>query len=219
MKSSLAFSPFMILCVFILLISCDSPEKKKEIVRITDSLNRINNTFIYIRDSIEREKLKKVCWEVRYYVDDFGDSSNEKYLSNTSPIQGTFSNSATENSRLNVKILIDSPNSISIQLYEYGGTNPVKSGIDKGYRIKVKSENSDVLVLNAKNYSDRLKLGKTDSKKLSDFLKRTGLIQFSIIELSDYGQSTYRFDLDNFESIESKLTELKLKTKIILQGY
>lgn len=208
---------FFIIVVFIGLAACDSPEKKAELTRITDSIYRVDNIYSHTRDSIEQSNLKISCWEVRQYIDEFGNPSHKKYITNSKHIQGTFSNSATENSKLNVDLLIDNPNSIAIQLYEYGGTNPVKSGIEKGYRIKVKSGNDVFLTLNARNYSDRLELNKTDSKKLIDFLKSTSLIQFSIIELSDYGQASYRFELDNYEGLDSKLSELK--NKIILIGY
>lgn len=42
-------------------------------------------------------------------------------------ISGTFNNSATENSKLNVKFKIESGRVVSIQLFEYGGNNPVKA--------------------------------------------------------------------------------------------
>lgn len=64
-------------------------------------------------------------WEIKYYVDEFQQPTSERYLTTTSPIVGTFSNSATTNSELLVIPLIDAY-SIAFELYEYG-RSPVKN--------------------------------------------------------------------------------------------
>lgn len=66
-------------------------------------------------------------WNIAYYVDDFGEPTKKGYIRNPSYIRGTFSNTATQNSDLNVRFLIDSATDVSIMLYEYAGNNPVKA--------------------------------------------------------------------------------------------
>jgi len=62
---------------------------------------------------------KTGIWRISYFVDVFGNPTKQGYIINKEPIIGVFSNSATENSRLSVKILISSLLNISIVLYEY----------------------------------------------------------------------------------------------------
>ena len=45
-------------------------------------------------------------WETLYYVDDFGDPTNQKYLKYTT--YGSFDNTATTNSPLRVEFLVES---------------------------------------------------------------------------------------------------------------
>ena len=82
---------------------------------------------------------KNQKWKVSYFVDEFGDSTTDKYVTTEKYIWGKFSNSATDNSKLKVKFLItktghskdvllgtkkvtvfDESFNIGINLYEYG---------------------------------------------------------------------------------------------------
>ena len=49
-------------------------------------------------------------WEIRYYVDEFGEKTESGYIANADFISGVFSNTATHNSDLNVWLLIDDSN-------------------------------------------------------------------------------------------------------------
>lgn len=66
-------------------------------------------------------------WENTFYVNKFGEYTKDKYIRNRNFISGKFSNSATEDSNLNVRFLSEGPNKISIMLYEYARDNPVKA--------------------------------------------------------------------------------------------
>ena len=61
-------------------------------------------------------------WEIGYYVDDFGDKTNDSYVIGT--FTGTFSNSATSGSRLTVYVYLDPvyPSITQIRLLEYGSS-------------------------------------------------------------------------------------------------
>ena len=62
-------------------------------------------------------------WDVRYFVDEFGDETDEAYVQ-CKKITGTFSNTATSNSRLYVYVSFEEGNYkggfISFRLLEYG---------------------------------------------------------------------------------------------------
>ena len=161
------------------------------------------------KEMVNYSEPEKIFWEVCNYVDEFGDETKEKYVRNSETILGTFSNSATQNSDLRVSLLINSKESINIQLYEYNGDNPVKAaGIDE-YKIKVKSDSSDVIVLKSNNYSDRLKLEKNDSKKLSKLFSKGWKLKFSIIDMSEYSSSVYNFELEDTKGFDEAIKQLK----------
>lgn len=100
------------------------------------------------------EVINSDLWEKAYYVDSFGDYTNTSYLRLKNGLYGTFSNSATTNSRLKVQFLIDSPNEIAIKLFEYG-TSEVKGYYsDPSYYIYVKDEAGVSHTFSGKNSSD-----------------------------------------------------------------
>lgn len=168
-----------------------STKDSLEVAGSVDSITNANNLGI---------------WSIGNYVDEFGEPTKESYI--TGRTQGTFSNSATEGSELNVDILIDSKSKISIQLYEYASNNPVKSGISGSYRIKVKSSDNKTATLDAYNGSDRLTLDKKDSRILSSFLLKGGKLSFYIIEISDYSSSNYKFDIYDTSGFDKALKQL-----------
>jgi hypothetical protein len=57
-------------------------------------------------------------WETIETVDEFGDKTGDKRL--VYQTTGTFSNSATRNSNIDVLLLVDRPDSVSVIVYEYG---------------------------------------------------------------------------------------------------
>ena len=124
-------------------------------------------------------------WEKRAYVDDFGDPTDEYYY--TAEVKGTFSNSATTNSDLIGKIIIDRSNedaSVAIMLYEYGEyqvKNPYSTG--RQYEVKIKDTYGTVSTYEGYMYSDRLFI--YDSEYLSwspveDIFARGGKVQIVI---------------------------------------
>ena len=56
-------------------------------------------------------------WAIKYFVDDFGDPTDEGYIAHDYYIRGTFSNSATNNSNLNVYFLISGPDNIAVRIW------------------------------------------------------------------------------------------------------
>ena len=166
-------------------------EAEKERIR----LENINNTGM---------------WSVHYYVDDFGEPTKEAYIRNTDFINGTFSNTATQNSDLNVKFLISNSSDISIMLYEYAGNNPVKAISSDSYKFLVQDKDGNRLSLWATNYSDRLSLSKSDSKKLHIALMKGGTLKFRITDV-ETPTTQYDFSISNADWYENAYRILREK--------
>ena len=71
----------------------------------------------------EREEAERLAnlnttgmWTVHYYVENFNEPTTDPYITNPQIIVSTFSNTATQDSPLHVKLLIDSAERIDIQL-------------------------------------------------------------------------------------------------------
>ncbi|WP_047451030.1 hypothetical protein [Alistipes sp. ZOR0009] len=174
------------------------------------SLSDIDSSEVLVDTSSTSSSLG--IWSISNYVDEFGEPSKMEFIMGMT--QGTFSNSATENSELDVKFLIDSRSEISIQLYEYAGDNPVKSGISENYRIKIKSADGSTATLSAYNGSDRLVLDKKDSRTLSSFLLKGGSLAFYIVNLSEYTSSSYRFEITDTSGFDEALKLLSENKKL-----
>lgn len=167
-------------------------EEEKERVRLAN----LNNTGI---------------WSVSYYVDDFGEPTKEKYIKNTQLISGYFSNTATQNSDLNVKILITDKSNIDIMLYEYARNNPVKAISSDSYKVLVQEKDGNRLSLWATNYSDRLSLNKSDANKLHTALIKGGTLKFHIID-AETPTTEYEFTIQNadwYNNAYAKLVDKK----------
>lgn len=133
-------------------------------------------------------------WNIRYYVDSLGENTREKYISNENIMRGSFNNSATQGSKLNIKFLISNSSDISIQLYEYAGNNPVKASSSESYIVLLQDKNRSRMTLRAVNYSDRLSFDKINSKKIHKALLKGGVLKFFIKEI-DTPTTQYNFTI------------------------
>lgn len=163
------------------------------------------------KERIRLENLNNTgMWTVSYYVDDFGEPTKEGYIRNTNLISGTFSNTATQNSDLNVEFLISNSSDISIMLYEYAGNNPVKAYSSESYQVLIQDKDGKRLKLRATNYSDRLSFDKTASRQVHNILMKGGAIKFKIYEI-DTPTTEYDFTIlkaDWYENAYAKLKEM-----------
>lgn len=169
-----------------------------------------------IEKAIEFEKEERIrienanktgMWQVTYFVDDFGEKTESGYIRNAALISGVFSNTATHNSDLNVRLLIDEDD-IAIMLYEYARTNPVKAYSSESYKVRVQDDDGNRYDMSATNYSDRLYIDEDDIYQLQNALLRGGNLSFRIIE-SDTPTTNYSFSIDNadfYGNAYSKLT-------------
>ncbi len=166
------------------------------------------------REAEEKERYRLAnlnntgMWKLKYYVDDFGESTKEALITNSELIKGLFSNTATTNSNLNVKFLIDNELSISIKLFEYGGNNPVKAYSSQDYTIYIQDKDGQRFKLNAYNSSDRLTMLPSDSLILHNALIKGGTIKFKIID-NRISSTEYSFIIDNADWYSNAFELLK----------
>jgi len=168
------------------------------------------------KEAEEKERIRLAnlnntgIWTVGHYVDEFGEPTKQGYIRNTSLIRGVFSNTATQDSELDVNFLISNSSSISIQLYEYAGNNPVKAYSFDSYRVLIQDTDGKRYDLRATNYeSDRLSFDKDASRKVHNILMKGGTVKFKIIE-SDTPTTEYEFTIqkaDWYENAYRKLQE------------
>ena len=158
-------------------------------------------------------------WKINYYVDEFGDPTSNGYISNKSSIFGTFSNSATTNSKLRAYFLISEDfddfgnkmnNSVSIKLFEYARKNEVKGSIvSKQYKMLVKHNGVKV---NTKftlyNYSDRASIKSDQVNEFIDLLKLGGRFQFILNEVGQYSQSAYKLSIDTASGFDNAWNQM-----------
>jgi hypothetical protein len=137
-------------------------------------------------------------WEIKYYVDEFNLSTSQGYITNKKDFKGTFSNSATTNSDLNARILVDE-GGIDIMLYEYG-RNAVKNSstrndVDYDITIRTKDDSRHEITAFMGTSGDRIFIDDEYINKVLDILKSGEKIHFRIVQ-SDRPTTTYLFEVD-----------------------
>lgn len=184
-------------------ISCTKKEDSESIPSVIKDLTIEN---LELKEKIEKYKqlygeLQNIdinkefgIWSVGYYVDEFKESTNEPYAHTT--IYGRFSNSATTDSDLKVKFLIDKED-IRIQLYEYAMEHPIKG---KGF-IKFKAKNNLGKIIEFKTYNNASGDNSLDSgisyDKFIKYINESNTIKFKGIIYNSYGNTEYDFTLPN----------------------
>lgn len=139
-------------------------------------------------------------WEVANYVDEFGDLTGDKFLSEII-YDGKFSNSATTNSELTIKFLVDK-DEVNIKLFEYG-SKLVKLGIG-GYRVSVKYDGKVETFNNIELSGDRLVIKNHNAKKLLNIFKEYDNVKFYI---DGYYSTEYNFTLKDNSGFNSIYNE------------
>lgn len=188
----------------------DQSPSKSDSIALAERKKKALDYFASI-DSIKEAVKPK--WIVSSFVDNFGDPTKEKYLSYET--SGTFSNSATANSPLFVKILI-TKKSCGVFLHEYKESGPavkpigtytfnLKNADGKTHQVFSGSEwnqsggisISNFIYENIKDY---------DFSELRNFMvKSNGQVKFYI---KDSYSSSYNFTIDT-NGLSDRLKELK----------
>ncbi len=129
-------------------------------------------------------------WVENYYVDDFGDKTDQKYESFVA--KGTFSNSATQNSEAQYTFVKDEK-SVLINVYEYGRS--LASSTDATFEtVKIKQPSGNVVTINKVFFtkSGKLYFSEKEYTQLLESIKDSGSYTMVFDRSSKYSSSSYR---------------------------
>lgn len=141
-------------------------------------------------------------WQIGHYVDEFNEVTGEEFA--YIDLTGTFSNSATTNSELVVRIIVDF-NDVEFYLLEYGNYKLTSLFNDPTYTIRIK-DGSDILhtftgILSKS--TSRIILDTQYRDEMLDVLNAGGKIRFAITD--DNSSSTkYNFVINNANNFENR---------------
>ena len=134
-------------------------------------------------------------WETAFYVDEFKNPTNEAYIRNSEVFVGTFSNSATTNSKLYARILIDAED-IAIKLWEYGSIE-VNAYSTTYYDITILDDTGNKHYTNGTMHENSERIYFEDWT-FASLLQQNEKLKIYIVENSKYGyNSTYLFEVTN----------------------
>lgn len=125
-------------------------------------------------------------WYSDHYVDDFNQPITDQwYIANAVDFEGSFSNSATTDSKLSVQVVFDYNNDISFFLYEYGNKlvkNASESYVDE-YTITMRTPDGTDHNLTGTIYcgGDRLFIDTDYIDEVLTALKGEGDVMFHIV--------------------------------------
>ena len=168
----------------------------------TDVVVDGNSTSTDSASPTETESADAQTWSKNFYVDDFDEPTDEWYVSRS--FLGTFSNSATTDSRLSGNMLIDEEN-VCIFLYEYY-THQVKNSYSrsKDYVINVRLEDGTTKKFSGCIYSegDRICVDGSEATSLKNLLVTGGKMKFYVYE-KDNSVTNYLFEIssDNLKDL------------------
>ena len=141
------------------------------------------------------QKFETEIWKSSFYVDEFNNPTSEAYMRNVNVFVGTFSNSATTNSKLYARILIDSED-VAIKLWEYG-SQEVNAYSTTYYDITLLDDNGNKHYTNGTMYKNGERIYFEDWTFVS-LLQENQTLKIYIVEASKYGyNSTYLFEVKN----------------------
>ncbi len=137
-------------------------------------------------------------WEIRNYVDEFRNPTDQQYVRNKVLITGTFSNSAANDRDLSARFLIDK-SGVSLMLYEYGDYQ-VKNSYSKSRNYKVTMQDGDGKKLSLSgtmsSAGDRIRFSNSDSNRIIQALRHDCKISFYIVD-QENKTTTYLFTIDD----------------------
>lgn len=131
-------------------------------------------------------------WTTNNYVDDFGEPTESTY--DIMITEGTFSNSATQNSKLSLKFINNKQNeSILVYVYEYGSklANDIAGNFET---VRLKDPEGVVHTLNKVFFakSGVLLFSKDNYKKISNALLKKGDFMIIFNRTTKYSTSSYK---------------------------
>lgn len=151
---------------------------------------------------------------IKHYVDRFGDSTNDTYISQREKQSGTFSNSATTNSRMSWYIII-SGSEVSFVIFEYDD-NQLRgsSEFPDKYSIFVKDDKEQTHVFTGENRSDRISLKENHIQDFKKLLSISGQLKIVIRENTSYTASEYNLGILECGNYDDLLQEIMESSSI-----
>ncbi len=148
-------------------------------------------------------------WSVNHYVDDFQQPTEDWFIANNAYFEGTFSNSATTNSKLLVQVAADEfegETRVAFFLYEYG-RNQVKNSssnyVDE-YTVTMRDASGNDVEMSGTVYcgGDRLFIDDQYVNTVLEAMKGEGSLSFHIVD-TQFATTSYlfTFETDNFGSL------------------
>lgn len=138
-------------------------------------------------------------WQMSYYVDEFKNPTNNGYI--TASVNGVFSNTATTDSKLTAKFIVDSDN-FSIKLYEYG-SQEVKSAGFESYAITILDTDGTKHYIHGliQKNGDRIEIRGDDKVELLKAFQKEGTISF-YIEETNRPTTNYLFSVETSNFVD-----------------
>ena len=173
-----------------------------------ETIVRIELDEVHRKDAEKKEqyRLENInnlgMWSIHHPINKIVESSANRYITNKSAIHGTFSNSKTQDSKLNVKILISDSTKISIQLFEHAGSLPLKAWSDHLYTVFVQDNDGNSYKITALNTSDRLEFDEKASVLFNNILLNGGIVKMRIHEYYNSGNN-YQFSIQKVDWYEN----------------
>ena len=141
-------------------------------------------------------------WQIKYYVDEYNDYTNEKYI--TADFNGTMSNSIVANQNSDFKFLIGT-DYVDLKIWEYGSYPVTNNG--KSYNISIKDSVGENHYFTGYMSNDRIEFDDIGSNYVINCLKGTQNFKILIEEDTSYNSylrpTKYLVEVrpDNFYSL------------------
>jgi RNA polymerase subunit RPABC4/transcription elongation factor Spt4 len=150
-------------------------------------------------------------WVIGNGIDEFGDETGEKYIASKNVINGTFRNSATQNSKLDVQLLYTDKNGLAMQLFEYGkdfGIPAIAIGMEE-IAVSIQDGNGERYSLPGSMSQSWLYFN--DKETVKEILMMGGNIKFRITIDTIGVRSYYSFDITNADGFDTIYNQYKEK--------
>lgn len=147
---------------------------------------------------VEMPDLTSDVWKSLYYDDEFGQPTDEGFVTTDRYVEGKFSNSATTDSKLYVAFIADLEY-LAIQMLEYGNNTVMNSSsrYDEAYDITMRIEDDTRHQITGVIWTggDRIVIDDSYTDLVVEALSATGSVDFYIVQ-RDRPTTTYLFTLE-----------------------
>jgi hypothetical protein len=183
-----------VFCIFVVLFVVFSCSEKKESSPV---LPETENQEAAAPVPQQQTQDDMGMWVIGAFVDEFGDKTDQKYITCRQNIRGTFSNVATTDDQLDVTLLFTEKDGFLIQLYEYGrdlGAPATAIGMEK-VTIAVQDGSGEKHSFTGQMAQTYVFFAPSDRDQIRELLTLGGTVKFRITIDTAGVKSNYSFDL------------------------